>query len=502
MRTLAPISVLICLAIAFAGDASAAAAAKPTLRTATPKHEARVSGTITWRISVRPSRKVTRVRFYIDGRRIWTDKRTPFRYGRKRGRLNTLNLKNGPHRLKSIARFKDGRLRRSVRRVIVVNGLAAHSPTLTRDYAASHIRVDWPVASDADQALIFRNDRHVATRSAAVGTYTDPMLWFDTPYSYRVDLLAAGRLVRRHGPVEARTAPLPPGGYAPTMPSSNVWSSPVPQSAATSPRSAEFVAYLAARTRNANMPTREYGIPVFEAEANDPLFGPLACVYACNINDNGRVPIPDYAAPDPGSDAHMAVIAADGTSAWEYYKPLKNPAGAWASTSAGVRIDLSGEGVVPANLGGANAANFANLGGIVRPEEIAQGAIHHALALGVPGIASGRPACPAAKNVGVNDGIIPEGVRFQLDPALNIAALDIPVWQKTVARALQVYGAYVRDNAGVLSIYGETSSETLGGRRYDGWARAGSGINPGASSQVFSANFPWTSLRAIDFVYC
>jgi hypothetical protein len=326
------------------------------------------------------------------------------------------------------------------------------------------------------------------------------MLWFDTSYSYTVKVLdGAGRLLDTHGPIAARTQPLPASGYPPTMGWSTVWALPVSPSHPTSPRSAEFVNYLASKSTNANMTTRAYGVPVFEAEANDPVYGPFTCAYGCNI---GKVQIPPYAGPDPGSDAHMAVLSSDGLTEWDFFKPVKNTSGAWTGTSAGVTIDIQGSGIVPANLGGANAANFALLGGLIRPEEIAAGRISHALALGIPGIASGRPACPATKNVGVNGGVIPEGTRFQLDPSLNVAALGLSVWEQVVARALQTYGGYVRDNSGVVTVYAETSSPTTGGRRYDGWAKAGAGINSGTTAQTFSSKFPWSSLRALDFTYC
>ena len=78
--------------------------------------------------------------------------------------------------------------------------------------------------------------------------------------------------------------------------------------------------------------------------------------------------------------------------------------------------------------------------------------------------------------------------------------MNLPAWQKTIARALQKYGAYVRDNSGTLSIYGETSSATLGGRGYDGWTKANVGLGTG-NSQGFSSAFPWGQLNVINFKY-
>jgi hypothetical protein len=47
---------------------------------------------------------------------------------------------------------------------------------------------------------------------------------------------------------------------------------------------------------------------------------------------------------------------------------------------------------------------------------------------------------------------IPEGARVQLDPALDLNSLGLTGWQKTIARALQVYGMYLVDS-GSLGLY-------------------------------------------------
>ncbi|MBK5230664.1 MAG: hypothetical protein JJE27_05765, partial [Thermoleophilia bacterium] len=126
-----------------------------------------------------------------------------------------------------------------------------------------------------------------------------------------------------------------------------------------------------------------------------------------------------------------------------------------------------------------------------------------ALVIGIPGIAGGAPACPATHNVGTTSdpNALPEGARLQLDPALSVDALSIPAWQKTIAKAMQKYGVYVRDNSGTLSLYGETSSATVGGRRYDGWNKANLGFSTTAGSQGISSAFPWSKLRVLDFKY-
>lgn len=372
----------------------------------------------------------------------------------------------------------------------------------------AHVRVTWPATSGAERAQILRDGILLDSRPAAVGRYVDSMLWFSTTYAYTIRMLDAdGAVITTHGPLSATTAPLPPGGFpvafASTAAGAAIWATPIPAAPAISPRNAEFMSYLTAHATNPNLTTRRYGVPVYEAEANDALFGPFTCTYACDINRDGKVPMPPHAAPDEGTDHHMTVLSQDGSRAWDYYKPVKNGSGVWTGTGAGVIVDMRGSGIVPKTLAGANAANMASLAGLIRPEELAQGHIDHAVTIGIPGIAGGAPACPATHNVGTTSdpNALPEGARLQLDPAVDVDSLPIPAWQKTIARALQVYGAYVRDNAGALTVYAETSTPTVGGRRYDAWIKAGLGFSASAGSQGFSAAFPWNRLRVLDFKY-
>jgi len=71
-----------------------------------------------------------------------------------------------------------------------------------------------------------------------------------------------------------------------------------------------------------------------------------------------------------------------------------------------------------------------------------------------------------------------------------VNALPIPAWEKTIAKALQVYGMYLRDNSGTLAIYAENSRS----RGYDAWAKVGLGGRDAAPLQ----GIPWQDLRALD----
>ena len=159
--------------------------------------------------------------------------------------------------------------------------------------------------------------------------------------------------------------------------------------------------------------------------------------------------------------------------------------------SAGAAVSLVGDGIARARRASGNAANFPLLGGLIRPEEILQGRIEHPVVFGQPGIGQGRPVCPATANVATTRDplALREGTLLQLDPAVDVDALGLPRWQRTIARALQEYGMYLRDNSGTLTIYAENPVS----RGYDAWANVGLG----GSSAPFSSAFPWRQMRVV-----
>jgi hypothetical protein len=90
------------------------------------------------------------------------------------------------------------------------------------------------------------------------------------------------------------------------------------------------------------------------------------------------------------------------------------------------------------------------LGGVIRIAEIAQGDIHHALALQSTYVCANVFRSPASNTDGRYQGAdcIPEGARIRLDPAVDVNALSATSAERAVAQALQTYGGYVVDYGG------------------------------------------------------
>ena len=134
------------------------------------------------------------------------------------------------------------------------------------------------------------------------------------------------------------------------------------------------------------------------------------------------------------------------------------------------------------------------MAGVVRPEEIAQGHIDHAIAFATPYTRADYIACPATHTDGkyADPAAMPEGARIQLDPSINVDAQTWPRWKKIIARALQTYGAILVDTSGTLALRGEANLD----RGYDAWAKAG------VTGSVNLSALPWDQMRVLETKPC
>ena len=324
--------------------------------------------------------------------------------------------------------------------------------------------------------------------TSAAPTFTDALLWPSTQYTYSVAALdASGGTLTTQNAAAATTA-LSAGGFARSYSATSVWNAPIGQTPLRS-NSAALASYVAAAAGNANMPLTSWAVGVAEAHSGDTAYTVPCLLYSCTLSTFGPFAIPTTAKADPSPDGHLAIYDPTSQREWDMWQGATNGT-SWTS-SAGAAVSMTGNGVAPAGTASSNAANFPLLGGLIRPEEILQGHIDHALVIGLPGVNSTGRVCPATHNDGssTSSSAPMEGTRFQLDPALNVDALAIPAWQKTIAKAMQTYGLYIRDNSGSLAVYAENPAS----RGYDAWAKVGLGGLSSASLR----GLPWSSLRAV-----
>lgn len=277
---------------------------------------------------------------------------------------------------------------------------------------------------------------------------------------------------------------------APLYSSASPWNQPVPIAPDIDPNSAAMVAGLAAARAEKGFPVaiEDWTVPVYFADAGTPRYtvtlrqAPPQWTNAYGTPNDfvaappgwltdpttwspriglprasdptalRDVPIPLGAQPDPELDGHMTVIDARGGCEYDLYAAHREE-GAWTAVW-GNSTPIDGSGVYPRGLS-SKASGFAGAAGLIFPEELRSGHIDHALFMAFPFTKAGGPVPPATSSDGRTGGdyAIPIGARIQLDPSLDLNALELKPYERTVARALQRYGMIVGDTGGAMSLY-------------------------------------------------
>jgi hypothetical protein len=165
------------------------------------------------------------------------------------------------------------------------------------------------------------------------------------------------------------------------------------------------------------------------------------------------VPLSPRMVGSSDSDAHAIVVDAKRNREYDLFR-LRRDGGQWAA-GAGVVLQLDGSGwydgtyCVKRLCGpwGARASSAALGGGLIRPSEIKQDVVPHALACAAPKQLIGPPVPPATTSDGTGGrGAMPMGSRLQLDPSIEVGALGLESGEAAIARALQRFGAYIVDS--------------------------------------------------------
>jgi len=380
----------------------------------------------------------------------------------------------------------------------VASRLSAPVPTSVALSALSPWTAQLHIAAPpgTQRVQIYRQGRLLDDFAASPGAfdYTDHLLWPSTGYLYDLRWLGAGGQLIADRQVTT-TTPAQRGPVPRLYASTSFWNRPIPASPAIDAGSAAMVAKaIVPYATSANLAnSNDWGRSLAYADGRSRLYTVGCSLYSCDTAVSFRIPA--YAQPNTGSDHHLAVIDAVAGGELDMWLGAGS-AGGWSAGSRYLTSTL-GWGAICAqgqHCGGANAAGFALMGGIIRPEEIAQGHIDHALFFTTPYTRSGLIACPATSSDGqFNDpGALPEGAHIQLDPAVNVDAQAWPRWEKVVAHALQTYGAYLGDTGGSLAFFGENSLD----RGYDAWSRAGAPVSASL------AGLPWAAFRVLQLRNC
>ncbi|HEX4635425.1 MAG TPA: hypothetical protein VH189_04535, partial [Rhizomicrobium sp.] len=130
------------------------------------------------------------------------------------------------------------------------------------------------------------------------------------------------------------------------------------------------------------------------------------------------------------------------------------------------------------------------------------GAIHHVIGIALVDAEKSLVfSWPANRSDGWNPqsapNRIPEGLRFRLDPTVNVDALNISPVAKIVAKAAQTYGFVVWDKAGSISLRFENPLVFTQAGQPDPYPE----ILNGAAAHSVLAGIPWDRLQFLPMDY-
>src|SRR5580658_5707957 len=175
-------------------------------------------------------------------------------------------------------------------------------------------------------------------------------------------------------------------------------------------------------------------------------------------SDRGPMPIPKNAPiegyPNPGSgDRHVLVLDRDNCWLYELYSSYPGTGETWNAASGTVWDLLNGE-QRPYTWTSADAAGLPVFPGLARYDEVASGAIHHALRFTLQSsqAAFTPPATHWASNSSSSNAAV-MGMRLRLKASFEISTF--PPQSQVILAALQKYGMIMADNGSSIYISGD-----------------------------------------------
>ena len=298
------------------------------------------------------------------------------------------------------------------------------------------------------------------------------------------------------GQGDGEVAPI--AGSARFFANDSVWNRVVSGPVALDPSSRTLVADLARQARLPGLPptinSDRYSTAVYTVDRATPeidirldrdFSDPLV------LEHFRGVPLPASATPSAGTDRHVVVHRPSTDQLWELW--ALSGTGSDRAAGWGGRLDgVSTSAGIMEHPAGATATGLPLVGGLMTLAELRAGRIDHALALAVPEPRAEWFTPPANRTDGHirRDDVVPEGAHFRLDPAVDIASLNLPRPTRILAEAVQRHGMIVRDHSGVVALYGEDPGPSGAQGVYDAFY---GGLTP----QEVLAAFPWDDLQLL-----
>ena len=249
----------------------------------------------------------------------------------------------------------------------------------------------------------------------------------------------------------------------PMFPADNPWNQDI-SSLPVHPNSANYIASINS-TGNQYLHADfgsflGYGIPYTVVPETQPLV-PVTFDEYGDESDPGPYPIPPDAPIEGGTDStgdrHVLVLNSGECKLYELYHARKDQSGPGWTAGSGAVFTMTSNVLRPEGWTSADAAGLPILPGLVRYDEVAAGAINHAVRFTVwrTQRAYIHPATHFASSF-TDPNLPPMGLRLRLKASYDIARFTGQA--RVILQALKKYGMIVADNGSSWFITGASDS--------------------------------------------
>ena len=292
----------------------------------------------------------------------------------------------------------------------------------------------------------------VAAAALAAGP-TEPAARSAGPGAARLTALTADSQARAAAPATAlpRSTVLP-GTHCPMFPSDNVWNTPI-ANLPVDPHSSMWLASMSSGSINLHPdygpsgdPSNPYGIP-YVVVSPQHAFVHLTFQYA-DESDPGPYPFgpdtPIEGGQNSSGDRHALMVDPQTCTLYELYAAYYSSSGSTAGS--GAIWSLNSNALRPAGWTSADAAGLPILPGLVNYDEVASGAMDHAIRF-TADCTDTAFIWPARHQAGQNDASCPPmGARFRLKASFNLPSSECASMCQTVLTTMKTYGLILADN--------------------------------------------------------
>jgi len=248
-------------------------------------------------------------------------------------------------------------------------------------------------------------------------------------------------------------------GFVP-FPSTSLWNTDI-SSAPVDPNSANYINFIGSTVTlhpdfgAGTFRNQTLGIP-YQVVAGTQAKVNITVGAFADESDPGPMPVPANALiegyPKPGNgDRHVLVLEKDGCWLYELYNASVK-SGKWSADAADV-WDMTIAEQRPYTWTSADAAGLPVFVGLARYDEVAAGAINHALRFTVPTSQKAfvLPATHWASTT-TSPNAPPMGLRLRLKASFNISSY--PADDQVILTAMKKYGLILADNGSAIFISG------------------------------------------------